>query len=141
VRGCAVADPITITVLGEPAPQGSKRHVGNGRMIESSGGVKPWRQAVVWAAREAGQRVAGAIQVEITFTLRRPPSAPKSRLFPDRKPDLSKLIRSTEDALVDAGTIDDDARIVRLAVVKVFPGTDKFALDVPGAIIRISEAR
>ena len=31
-------------VLGLPAPQGSKRHVGEGRMVESSKRVKPWRR-------------------------------------------------------------------------------------------------
>ena len=36
-----------ITVEGiEAAPQGSKRHVGRGIMIESSKRVKPWRDAV-----------------------------------------------------------------------------------------------
>lgn len=44
---------IAFDVYGEPAPQGSKRHVGGGRMIESSAKVKPWRQDVVAAAREA----------------------------------------------------------------------------------------
>ena len=36
----------TFTVLGTPAPQGSKRHVGKGVMVESSRGCKPWRQDV-----------------------------------------------------------------------------------------------
>lgn len=30
------------SVLGLPAPQGSKTHVGEGRMVESSKRVKPW---------------------------------------------------------------------------------------------------
>jgi crossover junction endodeoxyribonuclease RusA len=34
------------------------------------------------------------------------------------RPDLSKLIRSTEDALTDAGLIHDDARICWLTVTK-----------------------
>ena len=34
------------TVHGLPAPQGSKRHVGKGVMVESSKYVKPWREAV-----------------------------------------------------------------------------------------------
>src|SRR3546814_14230461 len=43
---------VTLTVHGSPAPQCSKRHVGRGRMIESSQKVKPWRQDVQ-AATEA----------------------------------------------------------------------------------------
>ena len=54
---------ITFEVYGQPAPQGSKRHVGGGRMIESSKAVAPWREAVKWAAIEAmTQRVTTAIQ-------------------------------------------------------------------------------
>ena len=46
---------LTITVHGTPAPQGSKRHVGNGVMVESSKKVKPWRQDVKHAALEVIQ--------------------------------------------------------------------------------------
>jgi Holliday junction resolvase RusA-like endonuclease len=127
-----------LTVIGTPAPQGSKRHVGRGIMIESSKKVKPWREAVVWAAREAGVKIPGAVAVRIVFTLQKPKSAPKTRkTVPDRKPDLSKLVRSTEDALVDAGVIEDDARIVGCHALKVFPNEHEHALDVPGARIFI----
>ena len=40
-------------VLGTPAPQGSKRHVGGGRMVESSKLVGPWREAVKAAVAAA----------------------------------------------------------------------------------------
>lgn len=43
-------------VFGLPAPQGSKRHVGEGRMVESSKRVKPWRRQVAW--RDDSQIVA-----------------------------------------------------------------------------------
>jgi Holliday junction resolvase RusA-like endonuclease len=134
---------LQITVYGQPAPQGSKKFVGhakNGRglMIESSKKVKPWREAVKWAAIEAQGSVAGAVEVEMTFTLPKPASAPKKRqTWPDRKPDLSKLVRSTEDALTDCAVWEDDARVVRCAAAKVFPGEGVDALDRPGAVIRI----
>lgn len=140
----------TITVYGLPAPQGSKRHVGNGVMIESSKNLKPWREAVKWAALEQkplGERawngqaepmIMGPIELHVIFTLPKPKSAPKSRrTWPDRKPDLSKLVRSTEDALTDAGVYEDDARIVRLVVEKVFPGEHEKALGSPGAVITV----
>ena len=41
---------LTFRVYGTPAPQGSKRHVGRGVMVESSKKVAPWRQDVVAAA-------------------------------------------------------------------------------------------
>ena len=132
------SDSVTIRVIGEPAPQGSKKHVGHGVMIESSKKVKPWRLAVAWAAREAGIHVPGPVEVEMVFTLRKPTSAPKRRkTWPDKKPDADKLCRAVFDSLVTAGAIEDDARVVQLVALKVFPGEHPDALDVPGAVIRI----
>lgn len=137
---------ITIIVRGMPAPQGSKRFVGvrggRGVLVESSKGVRPWRQDVVAAAVEAKNGAApldGPLRAKIVFTLPKPRSAPKrKRSYPDRKPDLSKLLRSTEDALVTAGVIADDARIVEFArLAKVYPYEDPDALDSPGAMIHV----
>ncbi len=136
---------MTITVRGNPKPQGSKRFVGlskagRGILIESCKDVKNWREAVKWAAFEhcmiREDPIVGPVRVKMIFTLPKPKSAPKRRLWPDRKPDLSKLVRSTEDALTDAGVWEDDARIVSCDAHKVYVG-DGCALDVPGAVIRI----
>lgn len=152
-----------IVVYGSPAPQGSKRHVGNGRMIESSAKVRPWRQDVK-AAAEAwrfglcvmsvdGQPVRVIdngphrvlalpldypLRVRMAFTLPKPQSAPKRRqTWPMRTPDLSKLVRSTEDALTDAGIWRDDARVVECVAAKRYPGEGADALDAPGCVIEI----
>lgn len=138
---------ITVTVLGTPAPQGSKRHVGNGVMVESSAKVKPWREAVKWAVDDQhGQAVRdfdpfrGPVIVELVFTLAKPASAPKrTRTWPSKRPDIDKLIRSTLDGLTDSGVIRDDAQIVQLTAAKRYPGEGFFALPVPGAWIRITE--
>jgi Holliday junction resolvase RusA-like endonuclease len=135
---------MTIAVYGIPAPQGSKSFKGmrggHAIMIESSKKVKPWREAVKWAALEAGGRITGPVEVEMYFTLPKPKSAPKTRVtFPDRKPDLSKLVRCTEDALTDAGTWEDDSRVVRTTSMKVFPGEHPMSLKVPGAVILIRQ--
>lgn len=142
-----LSDPVLIiTVRGTPAPQGSKRHVGKGVMVESSKKVKPWREAVKWAAICAmepapGNPLDSPLIVEFCFTLARPKSAPKHRIHPDRMPDLSKLIRATEDALTDAGVWTDDARLVAYHQPrKVYVGSgDPDALVVPGAVIRVWE--
>lgn len=133
---------IELIVYGTPAPQGSKRHVGGGRMIESSKKVKPWRQDVKAAAEALIERhglttIDAPIRARMVFTVNKPSSAPKRALsYPMRKPDLSKLIRSTEDALTDAGLWRDDARVVEFGrTAKVFPGEDPEALDRPGARI------
>lgn len=138
---------IEIVVYGKPAPQGSKRFVGmskagRGILVESSKDVKPWREAVRCAAIEAmgqaGAGIAGPVELAIVFTLAKPKSAPKGRrTYPDKKPDLSKVVRSTEDALTDAGVYQDDARIVRCVAIKVFPGEHPYALPVPGARISV----
>lgn len=135
---------IQLTVLGVPAPQGSKRFVrmgqnGRGIMVESSARTKPWRLAVQQAAFESVQRLTGPVAIEFVFTMPKPKSAPKTRrTWPDRKPDIDKLCRSTLDGLVEAGVIEDDARVVRLTCAKVFPGEDAQALSVPGVRITIS---
>lgn len=116
---------LRLRVVGLPAPQGSKRHLGRGVMVESSRRVKPWREAVKAAALEATHgralRLDGPLSVEITFLMPRP-NRPKSAR-PDRMPDLSKLVRSTEDALTDAGVWADDARVVDIVARKVYAET------------------
>ena len=133
-----------IVAYGTPAPQGSKRHVGKGVMIESSKKVKPWREDVKQAglaAREDGAPcLDGPIAVRMIFTLHRPKSAPKGRRWPDGMPDLSKLCRAVEDAIGTAGLWRDDARVVdyyRLA--KVWAGYDEEALPMPGVIVLARE--
>jgi crossover junction endodeoxyribonuclease RusA len=137
---------VKIIVHGNPAPQGSKKFVGmvngHGMMAESSKRVKPWRQDVVAAALAVSQGAApldGPLSVRMVFTLPKPKSAPKRRRsFPMRTPDLSKLARSTEDALTTAGIWADDARVVEYQrLAKVFPGEDQEALESSGAIIEI----
>jgi len=129
-----------ITVYGTPAPQGSKKYVGHGRMIEASAKLKPWRESVKWAAlKYRKKRIAGPVAVDITFTLPKPKSCPKNRLWPDRRPDGDKCTRAVWDSLTDGGVIDDDARIVKWSGCKVFPGTGGRALDSPGAVIEITK--
>lgn len=135
---------IAFTVYGTPAPQGSKRHVGGGVMIESSKKVKPWRQDVKYAALEAingidGLPIDGPIRINITFTLARPKSAKKGAT-PCKKPDIDKLIRSTFDAIGEAGIWADDARVISVLAEKIYVG-DPHALSSPGAIIGLSEIR
>lgn len=153
---------MTITVFGQPAPQGSKRYVGQsktgrGIMIESSKAVKPWRQDVRAAALDAmadriqlpeiEQRAlyfdpSGALSVHMIFTLPKPKSAAKRyRTWPNKKPDLSKLVRSTEDALTEAGIWEDDARIVHCVSSKCYPGEGVDSLNSPGAVIHIRQVQ
>ena len=150
---------LTIVAYGHPAPQGSKRHVGHGIMVESSKAVKPWRQDVKAAAERfiesqrdrgvAWSPLDGPLVVRMVFTFARPRShyrtgrnahllrdAAPAR--PSTKPDLSKLLRSTEDALTDAGLWRDDARVVDYRrAAKVWAGEDPLALNTPGVFITV----
>jgi len=153
---------IEIIVLGTPAPQGSKRgfaikakgaYTGKVAQVESSAKVKPWRMAVKYAALEefirldSWHEMTGAIVLEVTFRLPRPkghygtgrnagllkPSAP---WFPAGRPDLDKLLRSTLDALGEAGVWGDDAQVTTISAFKDY--ADR--LHHPGAFIRATSA-
>ncbi|MFB9378574.1 RusA family crossover junction endodeoxyribonuclease [Kineococcus gynurae] len=141
---------LCIRVAGRPAPQGSKNPLPNGRMKESSAWLRPWRDAVGWAAwerlRELGHTPAtwvpltGALVLEATFSLQRPARPKAAR--PIVPPDLSKLLRATEDALTDARVWKDDALVVTAIVHKAYACEGRSpviadTLDLPGAVIRI----
>jgi crossover junction endodeoxyribonuclease RusA len=108
-------------VPGRPAPQGSKRYVGNGISIESSKAVKPWRADIREhvAALHAGPPLQGALSVRLEFVMPRPSSCPK-RFTPaaTKRPDVDKLARAVLDALGSARLWGDDAQVVQLVVLK-----------------------
>jgi len=147
---------LTFTVHGTPAPQGSKSFKGHSKsgkaiLIESSKAVKPWREAVKWAALEAMRQsgnprfpMRGPLAVTVVFTLPRPKSMPKRVLWPATRPDGDKLLRATHDALKDAGLIQDDGQIVREWWAKAYPGWNGGiggigfpTMDSPGAVIEV----
>lgn len=142
---------IAIKVHGLPGPQGSKRHVGGGRMIESSKKVKPWRAAVEAAAlaelatRDTWTPFDGPVKVRVCFTLPRPAShyrtGRNAHLLKDSAPayptgrntgDIEKHVRSTHDALTSAGVWTDDSLVVSLR-------TDKTYGPEPGAYLVVTE--
>jgi len=129
---------LTINVVGLPAPQGSKKgfynpRIGRVQMVESSKKVKPWRTDVQVAALaaigEGWTPLVGPVELAITFFMPRPAAhyrtgahagvlKPTAPVLVDKRPDCSKLIRSTEDALTEAGVYRDDAQVARLVAEK-----------------------
>jgi crossover junction endodeoxyribonuclease RusA len=150
---------IRFTVAGVPGAQGSKRHVGGGRMVEQSARVEPWREAVRHEAQKlrtgAGSRpgagqvpdyadmAAGVgVRVILEFTLARPKahyrtgklSAELRADAPEwqtSQPDLDKLCRSTLDGLVMGGLLRDDRQVCVLLASKRYGAT-------PGCDIELS---
>lgn len=142
-----------------PGPQGSKTPTGAYRLSkagkkvpilrESSKKVAPWREAVantcdatIAALPPAERRrfpLDGPLVGYMVVTLARTTAANRADA-PTTYPDLSKLCRSTEDALT--GKLwADDARLVGYDTLwKTYPGRHTHALTGPGAYIAVRRA-
>lgn len=140
---------IEFFVPGIPRPGGSKRafvnkKTGKAILTEDGRHTKTWRADVKAAAERAydGPLLAGPIRFDVRFLMPRPkyhyrtgrhagdlkPSAP---IWPITKPDRTKMLRSTEDAL--KGLIwRDDAQVVTGLPEKAY------ANHRPGAEIHIT---
>jgi crossover junction endodeoxyribonuclease RusA len=130
---------VDVFVAGRPAPQGSKRHVGNGVMVESSKAVGPWRTVVAWSVAQAHRAApaVGPVAVVVEFVMPRPKSLPKRRPTPSHtvEPDTDKLLRAVGDALT--GVVwRDDSQVVDLHGTKRYAELD----EQPGAHIRVAAA-
>lgn len=116
---------IAFEVRGLPIPQGSTRAwVVNGKPIITSTakGLGSWRRLVADVAQQFAPPDLwnGPIRLELTFGLPKPKSAPKTRrVWPDKRPDLDKLVRAVLDALTHI-VFSDDAQIVELHATKEY---------------------
>lgn len=124
---------IEFTVPSPAAPQGSKRHVGRGIMVESSKAVAPFRAIARLAAAQAmaAQRQeiesGGPVAIRLTFGFPRPKKHYRAngQLRSDAPhyvvttPDIDKCVRSTLDALTGV-CFRDDKQVVRVKAEKVY---------------------
>lgn len=159
---------IVVVVRDEPRPQGSKRafrHKTTGNVVvvdDNSPKLKNWRESVrgeVQDVMDGRAPIEGPVVLAVTFTVAKPKSAPKTRVtWPERKPDLDKLLRSVMDALKAGGAYKDDAQVVEIirlgkfypdpharvipgssaAIMSAMAGTDADVLPGPGAVIRVA---
>jgi Holliday junction resolvase RusA-like endonuclease len=143
---------VVIEVLGVPAPKGSGRamlvrgralHIASGSDVNQRR-LHSWDTAVREAAASAVGRVTAPpfvgipLHMTITFRMGRPAGhwgkrglRPGAPAYPFSKPDLSKLVRATEDTLTGI-VFDDDSRIVAAMVTKVWadPGCEGATITV-----------
>jgi crossover junction endodeoxyribonuclease RusA len=135
---------IVFFVPGIPAPGGSKKAfvvAGRARIVEDSKRNADWRASVaLTGSRAITEPLAGPLSVDFEFVMPRPrshfgsgknaerlkPSAPHWHTV---KPDRTKLMRSTEDALT-AIAWRDDTQIVHGVTTKTYG-------DRPGCYITI----
>jgi Holliday junction resolvase RusA-like endonuclease len=116
---------IAFTVRGLPVPQGSTRaFVRGGRPIVTSDakGLGAWRTAIASEARFAMgglPMLRGPVRVQVEFELPRPASRPKRDRWPDRRPDLDKLVRASLDSMTGV-VFGDDSQVVRLSASKIY---------------------
>lgn len=122
---------ITYEIEGIPRPQGSKRHVGGGVMVESSKHVANWRAYAKLKAVQAMGFIERAvkptpIRIGVSFRFDRPKKhftakglkhdAPKSHT---NTPDADKLLRALLDSM--SGVVfEDDSQVSEIAVEKVY---------------------
>lgn len=125
---------LDVFIPGIPAAQGSKRHVGNGRMIEMDKKLPVWRNTIQLVCRHIHKTapVDKPVRVRAVFYIPRP-KRPKFDV-PATPADLDKLQRALGDAITGI-VIRDDSRIVQWDAEK------KFAQPhAPGVHVVVEEA-
>ena len=109
---------ITFWVDGLPASQGSKRHVGNGRLVESDKKLPAWRKAIETTVAELhkGDPIDEPVIVRADFYL---PKPKKPRWWvPATALDTDKLQRALGDGMEKGGLLRNDARIITWVATK-----------------------
>ena len=140
-------------VPGIPKPQGSKRHVGGGRLVESSPGLQAWRRAVRFAATQMFTHTkpfTGPVGVALNFRLPRPKSHYRTGRFAGRlrkaapmlvttRPDIDKLARAVLDALTGPCYLDDN-QVASLQATKKYVdlSSPRAPEQVPGVMIYVT---
>lgn len=125
---------IEIIIPGIPAPQGSKRHIGRGILVESSQRLKPWRADAIAAIQTAARdrkfnqiTTAATLHARFYFPFLKSHYTSKGILKckawstpKTSAPDLDKLMRALCDALTQSGLIRDDSIIVSIRCSKAY---------------------
>jgi crossover junction endodeoxyribonuclease RusA len=126
---------LTLDVRGIPAPKGSLKHVGNGRLVEQVKAARPWmtkvRAAALDAAATCGWVHDGrAVRVTVELVVPRPKTVRRPLPVTRSSADLDKHCRAVLDALTTdkrhglPGVLTDDSTVVDLIATKRYPSGD-----------------
>lgn len=144
---------LTITVVGRPAPQGSKQRGSAGQLLEQSSYLPAWKQRVKIGAYEAYREIGlgddmlplfrpgvPVIIERCSFYLAPDQCRAEGTNQPTGTPDIDKLLRGLLDAL--GGGRKDTARLYAddSQVVAIHGLTKQYAAR-PGAIIIVSDGK
>ena len=113
---------VSLSVIGDPASQGSHA-IMQGRIVQvNSKKHKAWRTAITQTALATlpadWQPIDEPCELIVNFYMPKPASVKRS--LPTVSPDLDKLIRAVGDSLTDSGVVLDDSRIVRISARKLY---------------------
>jgi Holliday junction resolvase RusA-like endonuclease len=113
---------VSLSVIGDPASQGSHA-IMQGRIVQvNSKKHKAWRNAITQTALATlpadWQPIDEPCELIVNFYMPKPASVKRS--LPTVSPDLDKLIRAVGDSLTDSGVVVDDSRIVRISARKLY---------------------
>lgn len=146
----ALVRKLMFTVYGVPQPAGSKTAITkpgrktvivDGKSASAREAHRTWRTDVAHAALAAmsdvWEPITGPVALTLIFRMPVPKSIPRKLhgvARPTKRPDATKLLRSTEDALTVAGVWLDDSQVIRLAVNKLYAWEQR-----PGATVLVEE--
>lgn len=126
---------VTLVIHCKPAPQPRVRAYRRG---EHAGVYTPstadaWKGQVMLAAGlYRGQFTTGPLRLEVEFYLPRP-KARKNNDYVAVKPDIDNLLKSTMDALSNAGVWHDDAQVAAVVMSKRYERANQTV----GAVIKL----
>ena len=133
------------TTVGDPTPQGSKRYVGNGIMVESSKNLPFWREQLINDIANAadGCKFESGVQISLIFRFpclqshlnTKGQLKPNAPFFKITRPDIDKLCRGVLDAITLSGVIRDDSFCFSIEAQKVYCRGD----ERPGVVGTIME--
>ena len=137
-----MSEGINFICFTRAAPQGSKRHLGNGVMVEASKRVKPFRSDLQYIAADATPLdwdLGLSYALTVDFHFLRPKSHLTSKgaltksapLFPTGRQigDTDKLLRSVCDALTGVCWWDD-SQVVDITAKKRFHTRDQVIITI-----------